>query len=94
MSAQAPPGVMLAARFDSTRENSTVSDTQQELTDCDSSVLIPRVVPRGRSQLAESFVCSVPLARIGRLIVLDSMDHGPWPFFVDGVTCLVNSVSV
>ena len=22
------------------------------------------------------------------------MDHGAWPFFVDGVTCLVNSVSV
>ena len=22
------------------------------------------------------------------------MDRGPWPFFVDGVTCLVNSVSV
>ena len=25
---------------------------------------------------------------------LDSMDHGAWPFFVDGVICLVNSVSV
>ena len=22
------------------------------------------------------------------------MDRGAWPFFVDGVTCLVNSVSV
>ena len=22
------------------------------------------------------------------------MDHGAWPCFVDGVTCLVNSVSV
>ena len=22
------------------------------------------------------------------------MDHGAWPFFVDGVTCLVISVSV
>ena len=22
------------------------------------------------------------------------MDHGAWPFFVGGVTCLVNSVSV
>ena len=25
---------------------------------------------------------------------LDSMDRGAWPFFVDGVTCLVNSVSM
>ena len=57
--------------------------------------LLPRVVPRGRSQLAESLVCLVSLATIGRLILsLDSMDHGAWPFFVDGVTCLVNSVSV
>ena len=33
---------------------------------------------------------------IGRLIALslDSVDRGAWPFFVDGVTCLVNSVSV
>ena len=54
------------------------------------------MVPRGRSQLAESFVWLVPLVRIDRLIALffDSMDHGAWPFFVDGVTCLVNSVSV
>ena len=22
------------------------------------------------------------------------MDRGAWPFFIDGVTCLVNSVSV
>ena len=22
------------------------------------------------------------------------MDHGAWPFFVDGVICLVNSISV
>ena len=51
---------------------------------------------RGRSQLAESFVCIVPLVKIDRLIALslDLMDHGAWPFFFDGVTCLVNSVSV
>ena len=54
------------------------------------------MVPRGRSQLVESFVWLVPLVRIDRLIALsfDSMDHDAWPFFVDGVTCLVNSVSV
>ena len=53
-------------------------------------------MPRGRFQLVESFVWLVPLARIDRLIALslDSMDRGAWPFFVDGVTCLVNSVSV
>ena len=34
------------------------------------SFLIPRVVPRGRSQLVESFVWLVPLARIDRLIAL------------------------
>ena len=53
-------------------------------------------MPRGRSQLVESFVWLVPLARIDRLIALsfDSMDRGAWPCFVDGVTCLVNSVSV
>ena len=58
--------------------------------------MIPRVVPRGRSQLVESFVWLVPLVRIDRLIALslDSMDHGAWPFFVDGVTCLVNFVSM
>ena len=44
--------------------------------------LIPRVVPRGRSQLVKSTVWLVPLVRIDRLIV---MDHGAWPFFVDGV---------
>ena len=54
------------------------------------------MVPRGRCQLVESFVWLVPLARIDRLIALsfDSMDRGAWPFFVDGVTCLVISVSV
>ena len=54
------------------------------------------MVPRGRSQLVESLVWLVPLSRIDRLIALsfDSMDRGAWPFFVDGVTCLVNSVSV
>ena len=53
------------------------------------------MVPRGRSQLVESFVWLVPLEGIDRLIALsfDSMDHGAWPF-VDGVTCLVNAVSV
>ena len=58
--------------------------------------MIPRVVPRGRSQLVGSLVWLVPLARIDRLIALsfDSMDRGAWPCFVDGVTCLVNSVSV
>ena len=35
-----------------------------------SSFLLPRVVPRGRSQLVESFVWLVPLARIDRLIAL------------------------
>ena len=75
--------------------------THQVLRHCkdgqiDSSFLIPRVVPRGRSQLVESLVWLVPLARIDRLIALsfDSMDRGAWPCFVDGVTCLVNSVSV
>ena len=50
----------------------------------------------GGSQLVESLVWLVPLARIDRLIALsfDSMDRGAWPFFVDGVTCLVNSFSV
>ena len=54
------------------------------------------MAPRGRSQLVESLVWLVPLARIDRLMALlfDSMDRGAWPFFVDGVTCLVNSVSV
>ena len=47
------------------------------------------MVPRGRSQLVESFVWLVPLARIDRLVALsfDSMDRGAWPFFVDGVIC-------
>ena len=35
-----------------------------------SSFLLPRVVPRGRSQLVESFVWLVPLARIDRLTAL------------------------
>ena len=35
-----------------------------------SSFLIPRVVPRGRSQFVESLVWLVPLARIDRLIPL------------------------
>ena len=54
------------------------------------------MVPRGRSQLVESFVWLVPLARIDRLIALsfDSMDRGAWPFFVDGVAFLVTSVSM
>ena len=57
---------------------------------------VARVVPRGRSQLVESFVCLVMLVRIDRLIALslDSMDHGAWPFFGDGVTRLVNFVSM
>ena len=52
------------------------------------------MVLRGRSQLVESFVWSVPLVRIDRLtaLSLDSMDHGAWPFFVGGVICHVNSV--
>ena len=53
-------------------------------------------MPRARFQLVESLVWLVPLAKIDRLTALsfDSMDRGAWPFFVDGVTCLVNSVSV
>ena len=50
-------------------------------------------MPRGRSQLVESFVSLVPINRLTALS-FDSMDHGAWPLFVDGVTCLVNSVSV
>ena len=36
------------------------------------------------------------IVRIDGLTALsfDSMDRRAWPFFVDGVTCLVNSVSV
>ena len=54
------------------------------------------MVPRGRSQLVESLVWLVPLVRIDRLIAFsfDSMDREAWSFFVDGVTCLVISVSV
>ena len=35
-----------------------------------SSFLLPRVVPRGRSQLVESFVLLVPLERIDRFTAL------------------------
>ena len=50
-------------------------ETHQVLThskngQIDSSFLIARVVPRGRSQLVESFVWLVPFVRIDRLIAL------------------------
>ena len=50
-------------------------ETHQVLThsknrQIDRPFLIPRVVPRGRSQLVESFVWLVPLLRIDRLIAL------------------------
>ena len=33
------------------------------------------------------------MVRIDRLIALDSMGGGAWPFLVGGVICLVNSVN-
>ena len=54
-----------------------------------------RVVLRGRSQLVESFVWLVPLARIDRLTALSQLNGScASSFFVGGVICHVNSVSL
>ena len=57
--------VDFAAQFDLTRESSPGSDTVRVV-----SLMIPRVVLRGRSQLVESFVWLVPPVSIDRLISL------------------------
>ena len=58
-------------RLDLTQHGETHQDlTHSKDSQIHSSFWIPRVVPRGRSQLVESFVWLVPLVRIDRLTAL------------------------
>ena len=63
------PGVELAARLTQHGETHQVL-THRKDSQIDSSFLIPWMVPRGPSQLVESFVWLVPFVRIDRLIAL------------------------